>query len=62
MSYMKPKLPKSRVVEEIDRNLKQVFDSIANEPMPDRFAELLDRLKTGDTSVAKGTTDDNEDK
>ncbi len=59
---MKPKLPKSRVVEEIDRNLKQVFDSIANEPMPDRFAELLDRLKTGDTSVAKGTTDDNEDK
>ncbi|MCR9148247.1 MAG: NepR family anti-sigma factor [Rhodobacteraceae bacterium] len=48
MSDMTSKPPNSRIVEEIDRNLKQAFDHVANEPVPDRFSDLLNRLKSGD--------------
>lgn len=48
MSYMKSKPPTPRIVEEIDRNLKQAFDHVANEPVPDRFSDLLNRLKSGE--------------
>ncbi|WP_323777154.1 NepR family anti-sigma factor [Leisingera sp.] len=30
---------------EIDENLKRAFDQIASEPVPDRFTDLLKRLK-----------------
>ena len=30
----------------IDRNLRRVYDSVLNEDVPDRFAELLRRLET----------------
>lgn len=43
---------KSRVVEEIDRNLKRAFDEIAQEDMPDRFASLLDQLRNSDDDGA----------
>lgn len=49
---MTAKPPKSSVVEEIDRNLKQAFDDVANEPVPQRFSDLLKRLKSG-TSVSE---------
>ena len=61
MSYMKPKPPKSRVVDDIDRNLRQAFDDIANEPVPDRFADLLKRLKAGHASADIGDKDDTSD-
>ncbi|SMX48710.1 NepR family anti-sigma factor [Maliponia aquimaris] len=35
----------ARIVDEIDRNLKQAFDDMATAPVPDRFAELLEQLK-----------------
>ena len=61
MSYMKPKQPKSRVVDEIDRNLKEAFEDIANEPIPGRFADLLEQLKSGTAPGKDGGDDDKPD-
>lgn len=38
---------KAEVDEEIDRSLKRAFEELASEPLPDRFTQLLDRLKAG---------------
>ncbi|ATG36587.1 MULTISPECIES: NepR family anti-sigma factor [Phaeobacter] len=52
------------VEREIDSNLKKAFDTLASEPIPDRFADLLDQLKakgaTPITSSGNGTGDTNE--
>lgn len=31
--------------EQIERNLKRVYDETLNEPVPDKLAELLERLR-----------------
>lgn len=31
--------------DQIDENLKRVYDETLNEPLPDRLSELLERLK-----------------
>lgn len=31
--------------DQIERNLKRVYDETLNEPLPDKLAELLERLK-----------------
>lgn len=31
--------------EQIERNLKRVYDETLNEPLPDKLAELLERLR-----------------
>ena len=33
--------------DEIDSNLRRAFDEAANEPLPDRFTDLLERLRAG---------------
>jgi predicted N-acetyltransferase YhbS len=38
----------SKADAEIDRNLKQAFEELAEEPVPQRFAELLQRLRNGE--------------
>ncbi len=35
---------------EIGRKLRQFYDEIASEDVPDRFAQLLDRLDKSETS------------
>ena len=35
-----------RVQDEIDRNLKRVYDEALNQEIPDRFKKLLEQLKT----------------
>ncbi len=40
--------------EEIDRNLKLAFQDLVNEPVPDRFKDLLKRLEEADTSRPAG--------
>ena len=55
---------KSKLEAEIDQNLRKVYDDVANEPLPARFADLLDQLRTQDkartsTHCAKG--DDSND-
>lgn len=36
---------KSRVQDEIDRNLKRVYEETLNQEIPDRFKKLLEQLK-----------------
>ena len=55
--HMTRKQLTSRMVEEIDRNLKQAFDDMATAPVPERFAELLDQLKQAE-AAKRGTGDD----
>lgn len=38
--------------EEIDRNLKRAFEDLVNEPVPDRFKDLLKRLEESDAPRA----------
>ncbi|GIT92039.1 hypothetical protein JANAI62_24960 [Jannaschia pagri] len=42
----------SEVDRQIDENLRRVFDDAAAEPLPDRFTDLIAKLKSkeGDTS------------
>ncbi|APX15572.1 hypothetical protein BWR17_06825 [Phaeobacter inhibens] len=43
------------VEREIDSNLKKAFDTLASEPIPDRFANLLDKLKAKGSEPAKSS-------
>ncbi|SHH02045.1 NepR family anti-sigma factor [Cognatishimia maritima] len=45
MSNKNRKTPDPEVAEEIDRNLKRAFDEMAQEPLPDRFTNLLEQLR-----------------
>ena len=39
---------------EIDENLKRAFDQLANEPVPDRFTELLKQLQQKEAGSVPG--------
>ncbi|MEY8882151.1 NepR family anti-sigma factor [Donghicola sp. XS_ASV15] len=39
------KKPKNRLDEQIDENLRRVYQTAASEPVPDRFTQLLDQLR-----------------
>jgi hypothetical protein len=45
---------------EIDENLKRAFDQIANEPVPDRFTDLLKQLQQKEAASAAGRGQDGE--
>lgn len=50
---------KPNTSDEIDKNLRLVYESVLNEELPDRFSKLLDALKSGEqdavaSSQAKG--------
>lgn len=40
--------PKSRVKEQIDQNLKRVYEDVLKEEIPDRFKDLLAQLREKD--------------
>ena len=42
---MTQKKPRRSVDEQIDANLKRVYDAAASEPLPDKFLSLLAQLK-----------------
>lgn len=45
--------------QQIDANLKRAFDDMANEPVPDRFTELLNQLRAeGASNKNAGNSDD----
>lgn len=44
----------SRIVDEIDRNLRQAFEDTAHQPVPDRFTDLLDKLKAAEKAKVEG--------
>ncbi|MBS0123579.1 NepR family anti-sigma factor [Thetidibacter halocola] len=39
----------SRIEREIDANLRRVYQDVADEQVPDRFTDLLARLKAADS-------------
>ncbi len=41
----------------IERQLKSVYDDVLNQPIPDRFLELLNELDTDDADKAPGSGD-----
>ncbi|MCC1492924.1 hypothetical protein J1C49_09915 [Cognatishimia sp. F0-27] len=47
---MNPSDKESRLQDEIDANLKKVYDDVLNEEIPDRFTQLLQRLRESDRS------------
>ncbi|WP_380058013.1 NepR family anti-sigma factor [Falsihalocynthiibacter sp. SS001] len=42
--------PSPEMQRQIDENLKRVFQQTADEELPDRFKELLDKLKEQDAN------------
>nr|WP_306127866.1 NepR family anti-sigma factor [Roseovarius sp. MMSF_3350] len=50
----------SSVENTIDENLKRAFNDVASEPLPSRFTDLLEQLKTNGTPEgADRESDDN---
>ena len=43
---------------EIEKNLKQAFEQVAQEEVPDRFANLLDQLRDAETTSSEETEND----
>ncbi|MEI2688089.1 MAG: NepR family anti-sigma factor [Cypionkella sp.] len=37
--------PKANLREQINENLKRVYEDVVNQEVPDRFKELLDKLR-----------------
>jgi hypothetical protein len=37
--------PKSKIRDQIDENLKLIYDQTLREPLPDRMLELLEKLR-----------------
>lgn len=48
MDQMSDEKSKSRIREEIDANLKRVYDEALRQDVPDRFKELLEQLRKTD--------------
>lgn len=55
---MKPQTRKADVDAQIDANLKRAFEDLANEPVPDRFTDLLNQLRSGGAAQAKADASD----
>ncbi|MFG5383274.1 MULTISPECIES: NepR family anti-sigma factor [unclassified Yoonia] len=50
-----PKHPKrSKVERDIDENLRKVYQRMVEQEVPDRFKELLDRLKQSEDDQDPG--------
>ena len=45
---MASKSSKDKIQEQIEENLKRVYDDALNEPVPARFQDLLDKLRQQD--------------
>jgi len=43
---MSDKAPRSRIKDQIDSNLKRIYDDITKEEVPERFRLLLEQLRT----------------
>nr|WP_197087356.1 NepR family anti-sigma factor [Pseudorhodobacter wandonensis] len=48
--------PKDKIKQQIEENLKRVYDDALNEPVPDRFLSLLEQLRKQDSKNGGGTT------
>lgn len=55
-----PRPRNAKADRDIDENLKRAFNEIANEPVPDRFTDLLKQLKDkgAATPTAQGQSEE----
>lgn len=51
----------SSVEQTIDENLKRAYNDVASEPLPSRFTDLLNQLKSGEVQDGKTTRSDDVD-
>ncbi len=49
--------PRKRGYEEIDESLRRAFDEVVSEGVPDRFSDLLSRLKAGERPASSSQED-----
>jgi hypothetical protein len=58
-------MAKNRRIESLDKqiddNLRRVYSDTVNEPLPDRFTQLLQRLRDEETSGAAAAKQPGED-
>ena len=54
---MTSKSPKPDMSDEIDANLRKVYEKALNEELPAKFLTLLDRLKSGETPGGSDPSD-----
>lgn len=47
----------SSLEQEIEANLKRVYDDVAKQEVPDRFTQLLEQLRKADTSSPEPSND-----
>lgn len=59
MGYMTQDRRNSNLEEAIEANLKRVYDDVANQDVPDRFKDLLNKLR--ESEQADQTESDNND-
>jgi hemerythrin-like domain-containing protein len=57
---MPAKRTKSTVDQQIDENLKRVYDDMLKEDVPDRFMDLIQQLRQSDGSRSPGGPDGND--
>jgi hypothetical protein len=58
---MTAKRTTSEVDQQIDENLKRVYDDVLNEAVPDRFHDLIAQLKDADMARQSERKDSNDD-
>lgn len=46
--------------QQIDANLRRVYSETLNEPLPDRFTELLNQLREQKSGDSKASPEDDE--
>jgi hypothetical protein len=54
---MPAKRTKSKVDQQIDENLKRVYDDVLNADVPDRFIDLIQQLRQSEGSQRPDGTD-----
>lgn len=54
----KPPRPGSDVDRLIDDNLRHAFETLANEPVPDRFMDLIQKLRANEDPDESGAPKD----
>jgi hemerythrin-like domain-containing protein len=53
---MSDKNPKAKVRQQIDENLRRIYDETLKEGIPDRLTQLLDQLRQKSTGQDEGET------
>ena len=57
-SDMSESNPRSKIRDQIDENLKRIYDETLNEAIPDRLTQLLEQLRRKTTAGDAGSADD----